>query len=247
MLVEKIIAQQLAGVCGLENVEICRGAKLVGQSTFVHQIDVSYKFRAWKTEFLVLVECKQYQRRVGVDDLLEFRSRIDDLKANKGVFVTSVGYQSGAVEFAAANRIALLIIRGTRCSVILEHRSSHSVDRLLTRLMGAFSGPGTHAKQGASRSTDFPGVDVALDGVKLTIGLEHLQLDVPAAPICRFEQSEAICHFEDVVFRYVKCDHLLRFLVLQELLDRQKVKSSEVPRLGPSDVPDIEGQSSQKR
>ncbi len=103
----------MSGISGIEVIEILHDAKMKGLSGYEHLIDVAYRFRIWKTEMLVIVECKQYQKKVGVDDLLEFRSRIEDLRAHKGIFVTSSDFQSGAVEIADANRIALLIVRGT--------------------------------------------------------------------------------------------------------------------------------------
>jgi hypothetical protein len=114
LLVRNLIQQEMSGISGVELIEILHNAKMKGVSGYEHQIDIAYRFRIWKTEMLVIVECKQYRKKVGVDDLLEFRSRVEDLKAHKGIFATSSGFQSGAVEFAQANRIALLIIRGTK-------------------------------------------------------------------------------------------------------------------------------------
>jgi hypothetical protein len=112
LLVYKMIEQELSGISGVEVIEITHNAKIKGLSGYIHQIDVAYRFRIWKTEILVLVECKQYRESVGIDELLEFRARIEDIKANKGVFVTSSNFQKGAIQFAQANRIALLVIRG---------------------------------------------------------------------------------------------------------------------------------------
>jgi hypothetical protein len=114
LLVRGLIEQKLSGVSGVDLIEILHNAKIKGLSGYEHQIDVAYRFRIWKTEILVLVECKQYQKRVGVDELLEFKSRLDDVRAHKGIFITSSSFQRGAREFAKANRIALMVVRGTR-------------------------------------------------------------------------------------------------------------------------------------
>ncbi len=111
LLVHKMIEQEMSGIIGVKELEILHNTKIKGLSGYEHQIDVVYRFTIWRTEILVIVECKQYQNKVGVDDLLEFRARIEDIKAHKGIFVTSSGFQSGAVKFAKANRIALLVIR----------------------------------------------------------------------------------------------------------------------------------------
>lgn len=112
-LVACLVKQSFSGVEGVDLLEILHDAKLTGVSGYEHQIDVMYRFRIWSIEILVVVECKQYKRRVGVDDMLEFRSRIEDVRAHKGVFVTTNGFQSGAVEIAEANGIALLVAKGT--------------------------------------------------------------------------------------------------------------------------------------
>src|ERR1051325_5440845 len=112
LLVQKLIEQEMSGITGVKELEVSHNTKIKGLSGYEHQIDVMYRFKIWKTEILVIVECKQYQDKVGVDDLLEFRSRIEDIKAHKGVFVTTSGFQTGAIRFAEANRIALLVVRG---------------------------------------------------------------------------------------------------------------------------------------
>jgi hypothetical protein len=118
LLVQKMVKQEMSGVTGVKDLEIKHNTKIKGLSGYEHQIDVMYRFKIWGTEILILVECKQYGKKVGVDDLLEFRSRIEDIKAHKGIFVTTSGFQKGAVKFAKANRIALLVVRET--SVIHE-------------------------------------------------------------------------------------------------------------------------------
>lgn len=119
VLVWKMIEQEMVGLTGVDLLGIQHNVLMRGLSGFEHQIDVAYRFRIWRTEMLVIVECKQYQTNVGIDDLLEFRARIDDLRAHKGIFVTTVGYQRGAIEFAKANRISLLVARGAESISIL--------------------------------------------------------------------------------------------------------------------------------
>jgi restriction system protein len=61
------------------------------------------------------VECKCYAHKVSVDDIEEFHSKIDDIGAHKGIMVTTVGYQEGAVKTARGRGIALaLLTTGTR-------------------------------------------------------------------------------------------------------------------------------------
>lgn len=114
LFVFELLNQNMSGIVGVELVETIHDVRMRGLSGHEHQIDIAYRFRIWATEFLVLVECKHYKNRVGVEEVLEFRSRIEDLRANKGVLVTSSDFQKGAIEVAKANRIALIIVRGTK-------------------------------------------------------------------------------------------------------------------------------------
>src|SRR4029077_19736793 len=56
-----------------------------------------------------------------------FKSRLDDIRAHKGVFVTTVGYQDGALTVAKKNRIALAVVRGTCwsgiCAMAADNRT----------------------------------------------------------------------------------------------------------------------------
>lgn len=73
-----------------------------------HQIDVSIEVTVADLNFLVLIECKYYKRKVEVGDLLTFASRLDDIGAHKGVLVSTIGFQEGACKVAKAHRIALV-------------------------------------------------------------------------------------------------------------------------------------------
>lgn len=59
---------------------------------------------------MVLVECKSYNHRVPVDDVEEFHSKLDDIGAQKGIMVTTLGFQNGAIKAARGRRIALALL-----------------------------------------------------------------------------------------------------------------------------------------
>jgi len=82
--------------------------KYVGKSGQSHEIDISFEVTHAAVTMLVFVECKCYSRRVGVDDLLEFSARLDDVEAHKGIVVSKSGFSSGALEIARSKRIALV-------------------------------------------------------------------------------------------------------------------------------------------
>jgi hypothetical protein len=75
------------------------------------KVDVSFILRiAGGADLLVLVECKFYSHSVQVDDVEEFHSKLDDIGAQKGILVTTLGYQEGAIKAAGGRRIALAVL-----------------------------------------------------------------------------------------------------------------------------------------
>jgi hypothetical protein len=81
-------------------------------SGHVHEIDVSIEFTLSGMHIMVLAECKRYTRSVGVDEVLEFAARIDDIGAHKGIIVSTAGFQEGAIRVAISKGIALATAKG---------------------------------------------------------------------------------------------------------------------------------------
>lgn len=73
-------------------------------------------------DFLILVECKDYNSPVDRGDIAEFNTRIDDLKANKGIFITTNRFQSGAINMARYHNIALVRVNPDNMLVWDLHR-----------------------------------------------------------------------------------------------------------------------------
>jgi hypothetical protein len=91
---------------------LCHRKKYTGLSGQKYEIDLSYeKLFAGEIRIVVLFECKAYGRRVKINDLVEFAEKIKDIRASKGVFVTTVGYERGAYVVAKANHIGLAVLR----------------------------------------------------------------------------------------------------------------------------------------
>jgi hypothetical protein len=71
-------------------------------------VDVSYEDTIFGgAKLLVLIECKCYAKAVEVGDVDEFFGKLHDIGANKGIMVTTVGYQEGAIKTAKGHKIAL--------------------------------------------------------------------------------------------------------------------------------------------
>lgn len=76
------------------------------------KVDMSIEVHAQdkaKLSLLIVVECKNYNKRVGVDDIEEFESKLSQIagKNVKGIVFSTIGFQSGALEFASSIGIAL--------------------------------------------------------------------------------------------------------------------------------------------
>jgi hypothetical protein len=218
--VRQLVEQNLSGIDGLEVVNIQDNAKLTGLSGYVHQIDVAYTFRLWATDFLVIVECKQYSRSVGVDELLEFKSRIDDLRAHKGVFVTTVGFQAGAVEFATANRIALIVARGTVFEERLYHlmgtTDAERCERQLAALRSRFGLDDCQVRvqMGVERNC----VSVVVGDVAVRIKPFELHVDMLYLSKTSIRDLSSVELLEDPRFGNLAPERLLKWLVLEELM-----------------------------
>lgn len=73
-------------------------------------VDVSFNCTVAGANLLFIVECKCYKNSVSVDEVEEFHSKLDDIGAHKGIMVTTVGFQEGAVKVAKGRGIALALL-----------------------------------------------------------------------------------------------------------------------------------------
>ena len=73
-------------------------------------VDVSFNYSVLGSDLLFLVECKCYNYKISVDEVEEFHSKIDDIGAHKGIMVTTLGYQSGAIKTAKGRGIGLALL-----------------------------------------------------------------------------------------------------------------------------------------
>jgi hypothetical protein len=97
--------------------------KYSGKSGEIYEIDISYKFRIAEADYLTIVECKHWNKRVGRDVVAAFKTVLDDIGAQKGIIVTTVGFQSGALGLATKMGIALFKVADQRNAQL--HAVSH--------------------------------------------------------------------------------------------------------------------------
>lgn len=72
-----------------------------------YEIDLTLRFTGFGgAEFLVVVECKHHRNPIKRDLLMILNQKKQSLKAHKAILCASVGFQSGAIEFAEKHGIA---------------------------------------------------------------------------------------------------------------------------------------------
>jgi len=96
---------------GLETTEISHDVRLKGRSGCYHQIDVYWEFQMVGELWRVAIECKNYLDKVEIRNVRDFFGVLHDLGGIKGIFVTKVGYDSGALSFADYYSISLKEVR----------------------------------------------------------------------------------------------------------------------------------------
>ena len=109
---EKYCLEVLKGYADAENLKdfsIEHNVK-IPSSDGTYQIDVYAKFTALGVEFKVLAECKRYSSLVSREKVVILADKVRSLGAQKGILISTSGFQKGAYEYAKAHGIALLQI-----------------------------------------------------------------------------------------------------------------------------------------
>jgi hypothetical protein len=71
--------------------------------------DVTIRFRAFGVDYLTVGECKHHRRKIQRSVVNELHSKMESVRAHKGIIFSTSGFQSGAVTFAKElGRIALI-------------------------------------------------------------------------------------------------------------------------------------------
>lgn len=84
---------------------------LTGASKATRQIDVVLTHKLGPYEYLTLIECKYWHKRVKREQIDVLWASIQDLNASKGVLFTTKGFQSGAEIYAESKGIKIFVIR----------------------------------------------------------------------------------------------------------------------------------------
>lgn len=94
------------------NTKIYSNAKIKNQTGRPREIDILITCQINDFDIAIAIECKDYKNRVPVKEIEAFNSKCELIKeVNKKVFVSSSGFQSGAIESARVYGIELLETR----------------------------------------------------------------------------------------------------------------------------------------
>ncbi len=105
------IYQELVNADVLKTTDVQHNVKLKGRSGQEHQIDVYWEYEIAGTKQKVAIECKNYNKTVGIAKVRDFYGVLHDLNNVAGIMVTKVGYQKGAKEYASEYGISLKELR----------------------------------------------------------------------------------------------------------------------------------------
>ncbi|MGN8160351.1 restriction endonuclease [Salinisphaera sp. SWV1] len=103
----RAVYQEILSLEGFETISVEHDVKITGRSGQKHQIDVYWEFKAGGITHKVAVECKHYKNTISLGKIRDFHSVVEDIGNTLGVFVTTKGYQSGAIKYAKHKDISL--------------------------------------------------------------------------------------------------------------------------------------------
>lgn len=90
-----------------------------------YQIDVFAEFTAMGAKFKVLCECKQYKNAVSREKVTVLHQKLQSLGAQKGILLSTSGFQSGAIKYAKEHGVALIRVEDYHFEY-LSHSSGKS-------------------------------------------------------------------------------------------------------------------------
>ena len=95
-----------------ETADIQHDVKVVGvRSGKKRQIDVAIRGRLGSKHVLIVAECRKYSRAIDVPSIDGFVGFLDDVQADAGIMVTTVGYSRTALKRAFSEGIETWVLR----------------------------------------------------------------------------------------------------------------------------------------
>lgn len=119
----------------------------------VYQIDIYAEFVAMSVKFKVIVECKRYTSPIEREKITVLADKVRSLGANKGILMSTSGFQSGAIEYAKVHGISLIQIIDKR---IMHVVASAKPKFTIQQMQFMKQSPPYYAFQYSGTISDFP-------------------------------------------------------------------------------------------
>ncbi|MBS1753576.1 MAG: restriction endonuclease [Ferruginibacter sp.] len=74
------------------------------------ELDLSYTINIGGFDYFTIIECKNWNKTISQGMLTALKGVMDEVKAQKAIMVTALGFQSGAIKYAKSHRIGLTVI-----------------------------------------------------------------------------------------------------------------------------------------
>lgn len=103
--------QKILEAEGLTNVKVQKKVTLTTDAGYTSEFDIYWEFEVAGLIHKVAIECKNYSSCVGKGDVHEFANKLDGFKDIRGIMVTKVGYQKGAIGVAKQYKISLKLLK----------------------------------------------------------------------------------------------------------------------------------------
>jgi len=174
----------------------------------LHQIDVMWEFEMAGVFHQVVVQAKDWKSRVKKEQVLTFKSVLDDLPGQpRGIMVTRGGYQAGAKFYAREHGIELYELRSPQKSVVSFSDTGSDFNTYVTDVALQFEPSWLSAKRGDLKSImrDFDPAVAKLyavrDGSLITPGRKFSTAvdNIETASILSGVQDVALNYFDEPV------------------------------------------------
>lgn len=94
-------------VRGARDATVKLNDRVIGRSGRRRQLDVTLRYKIGNIPNFVVFECRHYKRPVDIDQVEAFAKKLEDVRALRGVMISSKGFDAGAEAIAARNNILL--------------------------------------------------------------------------------------------------------------------------------------------
>lgn len=112
----RVVYEAILSTNDVETIEVKHNVQIQGLSGVKHQIDVYWRYLKDGIEHQVLVECKYYTSKINLIHARNLLGLMADIPQSRGILLTTVGFQSGVVNFCNHYGIGLKRLRNPQGS-----------------------------------------------------------------------------------------------------------------------------------